>query len=175
MKKNIKIILICLVVLIILAIGGVVLMFGYLRPVMERTMEEVIPGIARPEPDVEAPVKEISPPVLDIAGEDILDVPRFPNSIRTTYSKMVDWSIYSKRDDWAATILTIDYITSASIDEVTMFYKEKLPINNWTFVEERREGRVVYFRGEKDIRTVEINITDAEYLNHTAITIITHN
>ena len=175
MNKNVKIILVCLVILIVLGIGGVVLMVEYLRPVVERTIQEVIP-VENIIPQGEImPQEEISPPTLDIVGEDIPDVPRFPNSIRTTYSKVVDLSYYSKRDDWTATISTIDYIASANINEVAMFYKEILPINNWTFVEERREGRIIYLRGEKNTRTVEVNITDAKYLNYTAITITTHD
>jgi len=70
-------------------------------------------------PEEEVMPEEIGPPTSDVAGEDISDVPRYPGSVRTG----------SLRTEW---MMTVEYITSASLDEVLDFYEKELPANGWT-------------------------------------------
>jgi len=78
-------------------------------------------------PEVTTHPDEIGPPTLDVIGNDIPDVPRYPGSVRTSYSHMGD-----ERDR----ITAATYITSASVDEVLRFYKKELPVNGWINVGE---------------------------------------
>ena len=74
-------------------------------------------------PDIEcipAGDNDIQPPTEDVPGEDLADVPRFPDSVRTYYSG----------SDWAFRI--IDYLTEASLDEIVDFYETQLPDHGWT-------------------------------------------
>lgn len=60
------------------------------------------------------------PPTEDVPGEDLADVPRFPDSVRTYYSG----------DDWSFRF--IDYLTEASLEDIVSFYESQLPDHGWT-------------------------------------------
>ncbi len=66
-------------------------------------------------------VKEVQTPKLDVAGEDIQDVPRYPGSARIYYGPMPG----------IPNAITVVYVTSASIDTVADFYETELPVNGW--------------------------------------------
>jgi len=66
-------------------------------------------------------VKEAQAPRLDVAGEDIQDVPRYPGSARIYYGPMPG----------IPNAVTVVYVTSASIDTVADFYETELPANGW--------------------------------------------
>jgi hypothetical protein len=60
-------------------------------------------------------------PILDVAGEDISDVPRYTGSVRIYYGPVPNTDI-----------VVIEYLTSAGIDTVSDFYEAQLPANGWT-------------------------------------------
>jgi len=60
-------------------------------------------------------------PKLDVAGQDIQDVPRYPGSVR----------VYSAPMYGIPDAVTVVYVTSASIDTVADFYEAQLPANGW--------------------------------------------
>jgi len=91
-------------------------------------------------------------------------VPRYPGSVRTDYL-----SIPGKR----MRITVVGYITSASVDEVVNFYKEKLLSNGWTDIEDWRVEGTIFLVGQKDGRSVKVTISfDEDYLNYTSVLIV---
>jgi len=60
-------------------------------------------------------------PKLDVAGEDIQDVPRYPGSVRVYYAPMPG----------IPNAITVVYVTSATIDTVADFYETELPAKGW--------------------------------------------
>lgn len=60
-------------------------------------------------------------PKLDVAGEDIQDIPRYPGSVRVYYAPMPG----------IPNAIIVVYVTSASIDTVADFYETELPAKGW--------------------------------------------
>lgn len=87
---------------------GVVLISGCVGPVEDAPVEE------------EVAIQTEGPPTSDVAGEDKKDVPRYPGSVRT-----------------GSVGGTVEYVTSASLDEVWAFYEKELPANGWTEITPR--------------------------------------
>ena len=168
MNKNVKIILGCLVVLIVLGIGGIVLMVGRFMPVVERTIEGVIlrEGII---PQAETmPQEEVGPPILDVTGEDIPDVPRYPGSVRTSYTRMASGGERG---------LMISYITPASIDEVLRFYRQELPARGWLEELEMEFEGTFMLKKYKEGASIQLSVgSDELYPEYTLIAFwhITH-
>ena len=79
-------------------------------------------GCGGGEPAVPGGGGSVTPgvPKLDVAGEDISDVPRYPGSIRVYYGPVSDTGI-----------IVVEYLTSASVDTVMNFYEAQLPTDGW--------------------------------------------
>ncbi|MHC2994871.1 MAG: hypothetical protein IBV53_05155 [Candidatus Atribacteria bacterium] len=99
---------------------------------------------------VEEEVVEEGPPTSDVAGEDKKDVPRYPGSVRTGSVSV-------------AGIDFVDYVTSASIDEVLAFYEKELPANGWTEITPRLQVDGATFIGAiKGNRTLMVQCSRSE-------------
>ena len=70
--------------------------------------------------DEVTPAEKEGPPTSDVSGKDIPDVPRYPGSVRT-----------------GSVGGTVEYVTSASLDEVLAFYEKELPAHGWTEITPR--------------------------------------
>ena len=106
--------------------------------------------------------EEIGPPTLDVEGKDILDLPRYPGSVRTSYWRM-DFG-----DGGEA--ITVTYITSATISEVLKFYQEKLPANSWTDITEMQMEDAFWLMGYREGVNAKVSINpDTFYVGYTSI------
>lgn len=94
---------------------------------------------------------------------DIPDVPRYPGSIRTGSSVVVE-----------AGLTMIGYVTSSSVDEVVDFYEKELPANGWEIINSFPIEGAVWLTAHKDHEIV-VKVTSApsdEYPGYTGIGII---
>jgi|GEM_PF-6784429 len=107
MKMNTK--KLGILALLTVLVIGVVLISGCVGPVEDAPVEEE-----------EVAIQTEGPPTSDVAGEDKKDVPRYPGSVRT-----------------GSVGGTVEYVTSASLDEALAFYEKELPANGWTEITPR--------------------------------------
>jgi len=63
-------------------------------------------------------------PTSDITGEEISDIPRYPDSTRITYEENFPTQGY----------IMVVYVTSDGIDPVLDFYKAQLPAHGWSYI-----------------------------------------
>lgn len=113
-------------------------------------------------PVEEVTPEEVGPPTSDVVGEDIPDVPRYPGSIRTGYSIVVETGL-----------TTIGYVTSSSVDEVVDFYERELPANGWEILDKFPIEGTVWLTAHKDEIVVKvISGPSDEYIGYTVIGII---
>lgn len=103
----------------------------------------------------EETASEKSPPQSDVDGSDIEDVPRYPGSVRTEYSRVESESeiqIYNL------------YIAEATFEDVKEFYEETLPDNGWTVeqaIQTNDGGQII---AAKDSKTITIGFeNDSDY------------
>lgn len=106
--------------------------------------------------------EEIGPPTLDVEGNDISDLPRYPGSVRTSYWRM-DFG-----DGGEA--ITVTYITSVNVSEVLKFYQEKLPVNGWTDITEMQMEDAFWLMGYREGVNARVSINpDTFYVGYTSI------
>ncbi len=155
-KINAKIIGI-LIFLVLLVAVIIILIVGRLKT-------DDMKDIAEEAPAEETAQEGIRPPILDVAGEDIPGVPRYPGSVRISQTRA---------DDGERTLTTSQYIASVGFDEIFRFYKEELPANGWINITEMQAEDLFLLHGYKEGAEAQISISsDPHYLGHTLIVLI---
>ena len=69
-------------------------------------------------------------------------------------------------------MLSIEYTTSASIDEVLKFYEEVLPANGWTDITEMQMNGNLFIQANKEGSDLQIDFGYSTYHQAYLITII---
>lgn len=124
-KKWVWVLLIIVVILVATAGGVIYWSFNKAKKVADSALHSVqsnqtpssssSPGAS----SLQSPQSTLSMPASDVIGEDLADVPRFPDSIRTSYEKQT------------ADVVNLEYMAKASQDQILKFYKDQLPARGW--------------------------------------------
>ena len=65
-------------------------------------------------------------PVVDVEGNDLPDLARYPGAVRTAYVREKQGS---------TTVTALEYVTSAAVDDVRAFYRRIFREHDWELVE----------------------------------------
>lgn len=119
-------------------------------------------------PETTAPETTEQRPVLpgeDVRGEDIPDLPRYPDSVRTAF----------RHEEVGGLIVTdVEYLAEADLDQVREFYRESFrdeewavseadfSRGRWTFFVSKEEREAVVRLEEQDIGVVSIRLELSE-------------
>lgn len=103
-------------------------------------------------------------PTVDVAGQDISDIPRYTGSVMIVYGEDVMGTIPGT--------VVVAYLTSASIDTVLDFYQTQLPANGWTVIDMGEVSKMpLAMKGGRG--SVVVTITASEdYSGYTDINIV---
>lgn len=102
-----------------------------------------------------------TPPASDVQGEDIPDVPRYPDSVRTEYGSVTDQS---------GVVIVVAYHSEADPEEVASFYEEGLAENGWTDISKFQRGGEFAVTASREGESVTVAITDStDYEGYTEI------
>ena len=101
--------------IIVVMVGGVLL---------GSVVTAMVPPAATPSP---TPAPTVAPsdsamPAVDVAGEDLERLPRYPGSVRTEYEISID-------DRYRLT--AVEYFADATADEVRLFYQGVIDEHGW--------------------------------------------
>jgi hypothetical protein len=98
----------------------------------------------------------LSLPTADVPGQDLPDIPRYKGSMRTAYDQNDDGSE-----------VNLEYVASASAQEILDFYKKTLVEKGWTLFAEGFHN-LNFSQGETDvsIEIVEANNGLTQYRIH---------
>jgi len=124
-KKWVWVLLIIVVILVATAGGVIYWSFNKAKKVADSALHSVqnnqTPTLSPSSSalSLQSSQPTLSMPVSDVTGEDLADVPRFPESIRTSYGKE------------SADVINLEYMAKASQDQILKFYKEHLPTAGW--------------------------------------------
>lgn len=91
-------------------------------------------------------------PSVDVAGDDIPDLGRFPGSVRTTHMRERQGS---------ARVTVVEYVAAAEVDDVRTFYRRVFRENGWELVELDVESGEWVFLVERQGRAALIEIERA--------------
>jgi hypothetical protein len=105
-------------------------------------------------------------PKIDVLGQDISDIPRYPGSVRITYKENYPARGYT----------AVDYVTPDSADQVLSFYEAQLPTNGWSYVTRRAAEEISATKEaqEEGVISVLMGITaedSDDYQGYTEISI----
>jgi len=124
MKKGLWITLIVVLFLVGLASGVIYWSFVKTKDIANSALDAAKNAQSvttpKPSPSISSTPVGLSLPSADVAGEDLLDVPRYSGSMRAAYDK---------NDD--GTVVNLEYVSSASAKEILDFYKKTLPNSDW--------------------------------------------
>ncbi len=113
---NVALIIIIIVVfLLILGAGGGYYVYYRAKKAVQKATES-LPTTTTPDTTEE----ERTLPSSDVAGSDITDVSRYPDSVRTEYYKGAQ-----------GTFIDIVYKAEANADDILNYYKKQLPEKGW--------------------------------------------
>lgn len=135
------------------------LIFGFVLACGGSEPTEEVSKVAEEE---EVAIQTEGPPTSDVAGEDISDMPRYPGSVRTDSSVVVE-----------AGLTMIGYVTSSSVDEVVNFYEKELPANGWEILYKFPIEGDSWLTASKGDNVVKVICgSDDEYPGYTGIGVI---
>ncbi len=131
----------------------------------EVTTATTTPSTTTPAPTTFAPTTTTAgTPTVDVAGQDISDIPRYTGSVMIFYGEDVIGTIPGT--------IVVAYLTSASIDTVLDFYQTQLPANGWTVFDMGEVSKMpAAIKGGRG--SVVVTITASEdYSGYTDINIV---
>lgn len=103
-------------------------------------------------------------PTVDVAGQDISDIPRYTGSVMIVYGEDVIGTTPGT--------IVVAYLTSASIDTVLDFYQTQLPANGWTVIDMGEVSKMpLAMKGGRGSVVVTIMASE-DYSGYTDINIV---
>ena len=90
-------------------------------------------------------------PVVDVAGDDVSGLPRYPGAVRTAYDR--------ERQGTKA-VTAVDYVATAQQDDVRAFYRRVFREEGWELIELDFSGGEWVFLVEKGRRAAFVEIED---------------
>ena len=139
-KKTNLVLIAIIIILALVVIGGGIGYYAYYR--LKKSAQKSTNEIANTSP---AASEEGKMPDSDVAGTDLTDVPRYPNSIRFNYQKSE-----------AMNYTQIQYKVKATSDEILNYYKKQMPSLGWTLISSENKS----LSYSKELNQVSITVND---------------
>lgn len=115
-------------IIIILIIAAVIVLTDYYRQAKNNKNQKPTENLAASSNQSTATNNEKAPSTTDVAGKDIANVPRYPDSVRTKYYQ-----------DPESSFADVVYRVETKRDQIFDYYQQALAKNNWKLASNTEE------------------------------------